>query len=103
MPSRSVTLVLLGDTHTLHRELDMPAGDILIHTGEWTMWGRSVSAATDFDLWLAELPYRHRIAVRGNHESYIETDPSQRSMLSNAITLVNESATVEGLKSGAHP
>ena len=89
MPGRSLTLVLLGDSHTLHRELDMPAGDILIHTGDWTMWGRSVSASTDFDLWLAELPYRHRIAVPENHESFIETNPSQRSMLSNAITLVN--------------
>ena len=48
MPSRSLTLVLLGDTHELTAELYMPAGDILIHTGDWTMWSRSMTAVRDF-------------------------------------------------------
>ena len=52
---------------------------------------------------MAGLRYRDRIAVPGNHESYIETDPSLRLMLSNAITLVNESVEIEGLKIWGSP
>jgi hypothetical protein len=31
-------LVLLGDTHELHREVEVPDGDILIHAGDLTIF-----------------------------------------------------------------
>ena len=33
-PRRPVRVVLISDTHSSHRQLDLPAGDILIHCGE---------------------------------------------------------------------
>jgi hypothetical protein len=37
-------LSLLSDTHQLHREVDMPAGDVLTHAGDFTTFGRTNAA-----------------------------------------------------------
>src|ERR1700689_2551169 len=92
-PSRARTalrLVLLSDTHQLHREVDVPDGDVLIHAGDFTMFSKSMNAIGDFNTWLGELPHRHKIFVPGNHEFFLEADLSQRSLLSNATVLINE-------------
>jgi hypothetical protein len=36
-----VRLVLISDTHNKHRQLVMPAGDLLIHAGDFTERGRA--------------------------------------------------------------
>lgn len=91
-------LVLLSDTHELHREVDVPAGDILIHAGDFTMFSKSMKAIEDFNDWLGELPHRHKIIVPGNHEFFLEADASRRSLLSNATILINEGIDVHGLR-----
>jgi predicted phosphohydrolase len=80
----------MSDTHELHRELDVPDADILIHCGNFTMFSRSIKAVGDFNQWLGELPHRHKIVVPGNHELFLEADPKKRSLLTNAIILVTK-------------
>jgi predicted phosphohydrolase len=99
----SLTIVCISDTHELHRELDVPSGDILIHAGDYTMFSKSASAILDFNEWLGELPHRERIIGAGNHEFFLEADPSRRSLLSNATVLINESVEVEGLRIWVSP
>jgi hypothetical protein len=42
----------MSDTHELHRELDVPDADILIHCGNFTMFSRSIKAsATSINGW----------------------------------------------------
>jgi len=98
-----VRLVLLSDTHELHRELEVPNGDILIHAGDFTMFSKSFRAIEDFNNWLGELPHPHKIVVPGNHEFFLEADPSRRSLLSNAMVLVNEAIEIEGLRIWGSP
>lgn len=98
----SLTLVLMSDTHELHREVHVPDGDILIHAGDFTMLSRSLSAVEDFNLWLGELPYRSIISA-GNHEFFLERDPSRRTFLSNTNVLINESIDLYGLKIWGSP
>ena len=74
-------LVLLSDTHELHREVDVPAGDILIHAGDFTMFSRSLEAIEDFNEWLGELPHRYKIVCPGNHEFFLEASRERRSLL----------------------
>jgi Icc-related predicted phosphoesterase len=100
--STSLRLVPLSDTHELHREVDVPSGDILIHAGDFTMFSRNLRAIEDFNTWLGELPHQP-IVVPGNHEFFLERDPSRRALLSNAIVLINESVEVYGLKIWASP
>jgi hypothetical protein len=90
----TMVLVLFGDTHDLHREVDVPAGDVLICVGDFTMFSRSLPAIEDFNEWLGELPHRHKIVIPGNHESFLEADPQRRSLLDNAGSLHQTSKIV---------
>jgi Icc-related predicted phosphoesterase len=92
-----MVLVLFGDTHELHREVEVPAGDILICVGDFTMFSRNLSAIEDFNEWLGELPHRHKIVVPGNHEFFLESNPERRSLLDYANVLIDECIEIEGL------
>jgi predicted phosphohydrolase len=94
---KPLTIVCMSDTHELHRELDVPHGDILIHAGDLTMFSTSASAILDFNEWLGDLPHRWKILIPGNHEFFLEADPSRRRLVSNAIVLINEGVEVAGL------
>ena len=49
-----VRIVLISDTHNLHRTLQMPEGDILIHAGDFTEDGTQ-KEIKEFDNWLLGL------------------------------------------------
>jgi len=100
---KSIRLVLLSDTHELHREFYVPEGDILLHAGDFTLFSKSSRAIADFNDWLRELPHRHKLLVPGNHEFFLEEDGTRRSMLSNARVLINESVEIEGLRIWGSP
>jgi len=100
---RSVTIVCIADTHELHREVDIPDGDILIHAGDFTMLSKSAAAILDFNEWLGELPHAYKLVVPGNHEFFLESDPSKRGLISNATMLINEGLEVMGLKIWGSP
>jgi Icc-related predicted phosphoesterase len=109
MPRRTSTgksplrLALLSDTHQLHRQVEVPDGDVLIHAGDFTMFSESMEAVVDFNDWLGELPHRYKIVVPGNHEYFLEADPSERFMLDNANVLINEGIQIEGLRLWGSP
>jgi predicted phosphohydrolase len=99
----TLRLVLLSDTHELHREVDVPAGDILIHAGDFTMFGRAKADITDFLDWLKGLPQRHKILIPGNHEFLLEANLSGRFALGDAQVLINEGIEIEGLRIWGSP
>lgn len=71
--SKSWTVVCISDTHQQHRQLTdrlqtTHHGDILIHAGDITNFGRGAKPFEDFDQWLAELPFAHKLIIGGNHE-----------------------------------
>jgi Icc-related predicted phosphoesterase len=96
-------LVLLSDTHQLEREIiQVPDGDILIHAGDFSFFSKSLKAILDFNEWLGELPHRC-VVVPGNHEYFLEADPSRRSLISNATVLINEGIEIQGLRIWGSP
>jgi len=99
----TLRLVLISDTHELHREVDVPDGDIFIHAGDFTMFSESMETVVDFNDWLGELPHPYKIVVPGNHEFFLEADPSRRFMLDNAIVLINEGTEIDGLRIWGSP
>jgi len=98
-----VRLVLLSDTHGNHRNVQVPDGELLIHAGDFTWLSRSMKEVSDFNWWLGELPHRHKILVPGNHEFFLETDRSKRSMLSKALVLIDEAIEIDGLRIWGSP
>ena len=103
MPHTHLDLVLIADTHQMHRDLEVPPGDILIHAGDFTTVCRSRGPMEDFNRWLGDLPHKHKIVVPGNHEFVLEENPRLRSLITNAAVLIDELATVEGLRIWGSP
>merc|ERR1712083_348367 len=60
----TIRLVMLSDTHGMHRTLDVPEGDVLIHAGDFTRYGKREDVQ-DFNVWLGTLPHRHKLVVNG--------------------------------------
>jgi Icc-related predicted phosphoesterase len=98
---RTVRIVCISDTHELHRELDIPAGDILIHAGDFTFMSKRPSKVADFDRWLGELRHPIKIVIRGNHDSLVEAGVVTR--LLNATLLINRGMEGHGLKIWGSP
>jgi Icc-related predicted phosphoesterase len=63
---------IVSDTHTKHRELDLPGGDILIHAGDFMSSGRNLDELTDFLNWIEVQDYKHKIFIAGNHDRLLE-------------------------------
>lgn len=91
-------LVVLGDTHELHREVEVPSGEILLFAGDMTMFSRRPEVVHDFNAWLGELPHRHKVCTVGNHEFLAESNPEFSSLLSNVTVLINQSIEIDGLR-----
>jgi len=100
---KSLQIVLLSDMHDLFREVEVPEGDLLLCAGDWTMQSHSFRSIVDFDQWLGELPHRHKVCVPGNHETYLQAKPANRSLISNAVLLINEGIEIEGLRIWGSP
>jgi len=91
-------LVLISDTHGKHRELQLPQGDILIHAGDFSMIGEE-ETVKDFNLWLGEQSFKHKLVQAGNHDLGFERDSKKfESMLTNCRYLRDETINIEGLK-----
>ena len=95
-------IVLISDTHELHRELTVPPGDVLIHAGDITVMSERPWMYRHFDIWLGELPHRHKIVIPGNND-YLLEDPKERKAITNAVLLVDSGVEIEGLKIWGSP
>eukprot|EP00565_Helicotheca_tamesis_P003376 CAMPEP_0185729172 /NCGR_PEP_ID=MMETSP1171-20130828/4508_1 /TAXON_ID=374046 /ORGANISM="Helicotheca tamensis, Strain CCMP826" /LENGTH=235 /DNA_ID=CAMNT_0028397951 /DNA_START=95 /DNA_END=802 /DNA_ORIENTATION=- len=92
--TQRISVICISDTHGCHREVHIPDGDILIHAGDFTNFGKEQDA-TDFNDWLGELPHEHKIVVNGNHECNTGWKKKTKKMLHNATFLLNSQVTVK--------
>jgi hypothetical protein len=76
-------IVCLSYTHELHRDVDVPDGDLLIHAGDITFFSRRPSVLADFNEWLGEQPHRYEVVIPGNHDLLLE-DEAKRNAIANA-------------------
>ena len=95
-------IMLISDTHGLHRALQVPGGDLLVHAGDFSLDSRPPSIVSDFNAWLGSLPHRHKVVVPGNHEFVLE-EPRNRIAITNAILLVDSGVEIEGLRIWGSP
>jgi len=98
-------IICTSDTHTLHRNIDIPKCDIFIHNGDIALQGRvysdddSISFYKDFNEWLKKIPATYKIVIGGNHDYYLEKigEIQSQKLLSNCKYLVNSLITINGL------
>lgn len=70
-------IVFISDTHTLHRHVSLPKGDILVHCGDFTSRGleREVVSFIDWLKTQAE-EFEHVVFIAGNHDMSFEFAPA---------------------------
>lgn len=111
--NQRISIVHISDTHNLHHTIDLPSGDILIHTGDFTNDGL-LTEFESFNQWLGDIKHKFQeiFVIYGNHEwSHQEKEGSEtnlrlmrrndkkylQSLVSNGTLLHNESVMFKGL------
>lgn len=77
----------------------LPEADLLIHCGDATFIGDHIQVI-EFNNWLGEIKHKFKhgiLFVPGNHDiGFMRNQLLYREILSNAVTLIDESITIEG-------
>src|SRR5215207_816279 len=68
---RSLRFVALSDTHGRHRSIRLPKGDVLLHAGDVSYYGKK-EEVLDFLNWFSAQKFRYKIFIAGNHDFYLE-------------------------------
>lgn len=106
-------IVHLSDTHGFHAEVEIPDGDVIVHSGDFTRRGRKLEVERFMKWWIA-LPHKYKILIVGNHDICFddkfdsETDPLNTGWLYNIMRpytkeennhyLFNTSCEIEDVK-----
>lgn len=91
------SILHISDTHGAHRRLgELPAADVVVHSGDFTMAG-SEAEAIDFLEWFCDLPHRHKIFICGNHDECLY-DATIDGLDNNVYYLCNSGVEIEGVK-----
>ena len=105
----SIRIVCISDTHNLTDRSDFPSipeADILIHTGDFTICGKTEDVIK-FNDWLGTLPHEYKVVIAGNHEKTFDplvpdNDPEKvtkiKRLLTNCIYLEESSVFIKGIK-----
>jgi len=97
-----VRLVIISDTHERHRQVSVPAGDVLLHCGDILMsssmavQSRGLSVLRDFNEWLATVPCEKKVVIGGNHDTALmKLGEDVPSVITNAVVLDNTAISLQ--------
>ena len=91
-------VVCLSDTHSLHAQVSVPPGDLLLHTGDHCNHGTR-GEVRQFNRWLGTLEHAHKVIIAGNHDRpWQHQNRYARLWLNQAQYLQGTSTVVDGLK-----
>ncbi len=92
-------IVAISDTHGLHNQLNLPKGDMLLHSGDVSKRG-SEQEIIAFLNWFSQQDFAYKIFIAGNHDFYFEETPAAgiaALIPENVIYLNDSGVTVEGI------
>ena len=98
-------VVAISDTHGLHNQLQMPKGDMLLHSGDVAKRG-SEQEIIAFLNWFSQQDFKYKIFIAGNHDFYFErTSEKEIADLipKNVIYLNDSGVTIEGINIWGSP
>ena len=93
-------IVCISDVHDRYGGLDLPEGDVLVCTGDFSDYARK-EQVIHFDKWgdylREETSFKYRILVSGNHDHLCLAEPEvARPLLSNWTWLEEQTLEIEG-------
>ncbi|TQD39601.1 metallophosphatase domain-containing protein [Haloflavibacter putidus] len=100
-----MNIICISDTHNQHRLLNIPYGEVLVHTGDFTEGGTK-REVVDFFKWFAQQPHPYKVCIAGNHEFYLEkinTTQLAEIIPSNVHYLFQSSICIENVKFWGSP
>ncbi|MDA3854958.1 MAG: metallophosphoesterase [Candidatus Woesearchaeota archaeon] len=71
-------ITVISDTHGKHKKIQLPGGDLLVHSGDFTSMGHE-HEIRNFCKWFSKQDYTYKIFIAGNHELGLE-DNKENSM-----------------------
>lgn len=90
-------LVFLSDTHGHYRSLNLPAGDVLVHGGDFGARG-DLNDLAQFASWIRELPFRHKLFVSGNNDPCFLSSPQEALEVLEGVQWLRDcSIEIEGV------
>ncbi len=97
-------IICISDTHNKHREIIVPQGDVIIHSGDFTEAGTK-SETENFLEWFSSLSHKHKILVAGNHDFYLEKHANsiEEIIPSNIHYLINSGISIEKINFWGSP
>ncbi|HYK57236.1 MAG TPA: metallophosphatase domain-containing protein [Flavisolibacter sp.] len=86
--------VVLADTHSRHRGVKLPKGDVLIHAGDISYRGEKLEVE-DFLSWFGKQDFEHKIFIAGNHDFLFEKikEKDLIKLIPDGIIYLNDSGT----------
>lgn len=97
--------VAISDTHSRHRLLKLPKGDVILHAGDISYRGKK-SEVEDFLQWFSSLDYKYKIFTGGNHDFFLEkADPAELAAMipANVIYLCNNEVIIDDIRIWGSP
>jgi len=96
--------VAISDTHGKHRQLNLPKGDAIIHSGDFCHYG-SDDDMNDFLTWYKDLEFEVKILIGGNHDFFAARYNKEFiERLPEEIIYLNDSgASIKGIKIWGSP
>lgn len=79
----------------------LPPGDVLVHAGDFSNDGSpdGVKEIIDFNAWLGEQDFEHKIIIAGNHDIFFQVNPrAARALIDNGTYLQDGGTTVGRIK-----
>lgn len=95
----SIKVVHISDTHNLHRNLRLPEGDLLLHTGDIVANYREkyeidlLQQFTDFLDWIAQEAcpkYEKIVFLAGNHDTYLDPIKAKPEQYEQSMTILKD-------------
>ena len=96
---------MIADTHSRHRSIRLPKGDVLIHAGDISYRGEKLEVE-DFLTWFRKQDFEHKIFIAGNHDFLLEKAKPKEidNLILDDIIYLNDSSTlVNGYKIWGSP
>ncbi len=97
-------LVIVSDTHC--QQFPLPDGDVLIHCGDHTFWGKAHESWEALNWLSTSGNFKHRICIAGNHEIGWQTTSAREAifaMFPKLTYLENSGVIIDSVKFWGSP